>query len=627
MYQFLHRILSWTRRNFSMLTGTQSPVTIILTTFNQPARQIEFCVQSILNQTFREFTLLIIDDGSSNLETINYLNEISQNLDLRITIDFQINRGVIGARNYGIRNSRSRYLVFIDPDDSINSTFLEKCYLVAESYRSSNLAIVHTDVQTLGDRGNIWETSEMLYKKLLSYNTIPVCNLIRRAPLLKVGGFSQYMDIGYEDWECWVKISKFGYRSIRIPEPLFNYKFSETLGRDSSSRAQHDKIHERIKFYNPRPLHRIRTIHRKPLTIETLNSFFEFKTTDLRPVFIFVPWLLRDGGAENLLRTLAKGLVANGRTVVFVSTKNEISSGLRDFLDISPYIFDLSKFLMESDYLPFVNNLLNRANDPIVINCGSTWLYDNLSLLEKHKNGNMKSYDILFNEIGHLDNFISKQDLFNHVIPVHRKLESLILAKLNNDSRVKVTRIAAGIEPVRLQSKKPTQDKIQIGWIGRLSEEKRPHLFINSARNSKVKADFNLAGTGPLFNWMLELSSNLSNVKILGRVENNYEFLNSIDLLINTSSIEGIPLTALEAISLGVPVIAPDIGGMSELIIDGKNGYLYDKFDFESLVLKIQDTCNTPGKLIQMQKFTKEMGLPKEFLAETMNASFKSILD
>jgi glycosyltransferase involved in cell wall biosynthesis len=83
----------------------------------------------------------------------------------------------------------------------------------------------------------------------------------------------------------------------------------------------------------------------------------------------------------------------------------------------------------------------------------------------------------------------------------------------------------------------------------------------------------------------------------------------------------------MEAISQGVPVIAPNIGGMSELIIDGRNGFLYDVGDIDSLLSKIQMLINTPEQLARLQATTKEMGLPVEFHAENMIASFESIID
>jgi glycosyltransferase involved in cell wall biosynthesis/GT2 family glycosyltransferase len=601
------------------------PITVIITTFNQPDSEIDTCVTSIMQQTLTKFNLLIIDDGSTNPETRNYLNKLVKLGDSRIKIFFQNNQGVVKARNAALKLCRTKYLVFLDPDDSISRTFLEKCYLAAESYSGSNLAITHTDVLIKGVRSYIWHTSEMMYDNLINQNTIPTCSLIRRNIFKKVGGYSNYMSDGFEDWECWIKMSKVGYRSFRIPEPLFKYTFSENSGRDFQARQVHLELHNKIKFYNSMPYWKVRNLERTTVKKNVLDNSFNLASENKRTVFIFVPWLLQDGGAENFLRTLAKGLSKNGRTVVFIATNYETSSGILDYLDVSEYVYDLSKFLIEEDYLKFIKNLLNRFDTPIVVNCGSQWLYENLEELCSFKGEQITSFDILFNEVGHFNNFISNQNLFNGVIPVHKGLEFLLTQELKVKSKVK--RMPVGIVSTPILNAKHLNVRPKIGWIGRFSQEKCPELFIKSALESKVKADFYLAGMGHLFDEMKELSSDISNVKLLGRVDNNLEFLNSLDLLINTSSIEGIPLTAMEAISQGTPVIAPNIGGMSELIIDGQNGYLYDVDDFDSLISKIKLVVNTPGELARLQASTKQIGLPVEFHAETMIASFESIIN
>jgi glycosyltransferase involved in cell wall biosynthesis/GT2 family glycosyltransferase len=620
-----YQILKPIKNYFVLKLRKKVPITVVITTFNQSSSEIDFCVSSVMRQTLTKFNLLIIDDGSTNPATLNYLTKLDESNDSRIKIYFQNNQGVVKARNYALRSCHTKYLVFLDPDDSISKTFLEKSYLAAESYARSDLAICHTNVLINGDSNYVWNTSELIYGNLLNQNTIPTCNLIRRKVFKKIGGYSNYMSDGYEDWECWIKMAKFGYRSIQIPEPLFKYTFSENAGRDFESRKRHLELHNKMKFHNSKSHWKLRTLQRSPISKDVLDNSFNLAAGDKRAVFIFLPWLLKDGGAENFVRTLAKGLAEKGRTVVFIATKNETASGILDFLDISEYVYDLPKYLLEEDYLKFVKNLINRSIFPIIINCGSTWLYDNLNELISFKQPNIKSFDVLFNDVGHLNNFIAKQNYFNGVIPVYKVLESLILQEIKDKSKVK--RVPVGIVPNPISNTRLLHQRPQIGWIGRFSHEKCPDLFIKAALESKVNADFNLAGTGPLFSEMTKLSSDITNIKLLGRVENNLEFLNSIDLLINTSSIEGIPLTAMEAISQGVPVIAPNIGGMSELIIDGRNGFLYARGNIDSLLTKIQMLINTPGQLARLQASTKEMGLPVEFHAETMIASFESIID
>jgi glycosyltransferase involved in cell wall biosynthesis len=114
---------------------------------------------------------------------------------------------------------------------------------------------------------------------------------------------------------------------------------------------------------------------------------------------------------------------------------------------------------------------------------------------------------------------------------------------------------------------------------------------------------------------------------MLGEVENNLDFIASLDLVVSTSFVEGISLTAMEAIQLGVPVVAPRIGGMSELIKNGHNGYLYDVDDFNSLKSIVEFIFESPEVLKNLQKTTKEMGLPKQFEAESMITSYLKLLN
>ncbi|MCQ2450664.1 MAG: glycosyltransferase [Clostridia bacterium] len=81
------------------------------------------------------------------------------------------------------------------------------------------------------------------------------------------------------------------------------------------------------------------------------------------------------------------------------------------------------------------------------------------------------------------------------------------------------------------------------------------------------------------------LPENIS-VSFKGRIPNSeiYEYYNknNVNLFINVSSSEGLPVSIMEAISFGIPVIATDVGGTNEIVIDGKNGYLLDE-NFDTL--------------------------------------------
>ena len=100
-------------------------ISIIIPVFNAE-NTIENCINSILNQTYSNFEIIIIDDGSHDGSLIKCKN-VSKN-DSRIKVFSIENAGVSNARNYGIKKSRGKYIGFIDSDDIIDMDMYEILY-------------------------------------------------------------------------------------------------------------------------------------------------------------------------------------------------------------------------------------------------------------------------------------------------------------------------------------------------------------------------------------------------------------------------------------------------------------------------------------------------------------------
>ena len=84
---------------------------------------LEKCILSILNQSYRDFELILIDDGSTDRS--GEICDVYCSKDSRIKVIHQNNSGLSNARNKGIREATSDYLVFVDSDDWIDSNSLE----------------------------------------------------------------------------------------------------------------------------------------------------------------------------------------------------------------------------------------------------------------------------------------------------------------------------------------------------------------------------------------------------------------------------------------------------------------------------------------------------------------------
>lgn len=93
---------------------------------------IEKCLESIINQTYNNIEIILIDDGSTDKSGIicdNY-----SKIDNRIKVFHKKNGGLSDARNFGIKKSKGKYITFIDSDDSIESDYIEYLYNLIKKY-------------------------------------------------------------------------------------------------------------------------------------------------------------------------------------------------------------------------------------------------------------------------------------------------------------------------------------------------------------------------------------------------------------------------------------------------------------------------------------------------------------
>lgn len=149
----------------------------------------------------------------------------------------------------------------------------------------------------------------------------------------------------------------------------------------------------------------------------------------------------------------------------------------------------------------------------------------------------------------------------------------------------KVAMIHNGTEIHKNKFLKRDKDYFIIGSMGRLFPVKDYSLMVEIAREVKKETDkirFELAGDGPDRAMIMDLIDRyrLEKTFILrGFVENPVEFYQGLDVYLNTSRHEGIPMTILEAMLYEIPIVGPNMGGLKEMMKDGIEGYLVDGRD------------------------------------------------
>lgn len=175
------------------------------------------------------------------------------------------------------------------------------------------------------------------------------------------------------------------------------------------------------------------------------------------------------------------------------------------------------------------------------------------------------------------------------------------------------------------------KDHFIVGSSGRLFPVKDFPLMIEIARLlSNSHGDsfrFLLAGDGPEFEKISTLINDYDlndRFTLLGHQNNMSSFYNSIDLYINTSIHEGIPMTILEAFAHGIPVIAPAVGGIPEIVSEGEDGFLIetrDPHDFAKKCIYLQENESVR---VAMARSAQE-NVMKSFSAQTMAASYHQL--
>lgn len=110
---------------------------------------MEESLKCIINQTLRDIEIIVVNDGSTD-NSLSIITQISQ-IDLRIKIVNQENKGLSEARNAGIYVSHGEYLYFMDSDDILDIDTLENCYRICVK---NNLDFIFFDAEILDNKNN-----------------------------------------------------------------------------------------------------------------------------------------------------------------------------------------------------------------------------------------------------------------------------------------------------------------------------------------------------------------------------------------------------------------------------------------------------------------------------------------
>jgi glycosyltransferase involved in cell wall biosynthesis len=207
-------------------------VSVVLPTYNGFSRGFRaYAIESVLNQTYKNLELLIVDDGSKDDTSAfcqKYLDILY--LDTRIKYIHQQNKGVSTARNNGIKNSIGKYIAFIDDDDIWLENKLSEQVDFVEKICDKKFGLCYTSlafIDASGDKTGTFRSNNAagyVFEELLQKNIVNCTSsvLVSSAVFEDVGYFKESMSHA-EDYDLWLRISR-KYNVYSLNKPLVLYR-------------------------------------------------------------------------------------------------------------------------------------------------------------------------------------------------------------------------------------------------------------------------------------------------------------------------------------------------------------------------------------------------------------------
>ena len=186
-------------------------VSIIMPVYNL-GRYLDEAVDSALGQTFSDFEILIIDDGSTDPATVALLDTY-QRPKTRVIRSEHL--GVTSIRNRAIDLARGEYLTFFDCDDRMHPRLLERATACLDA--DPGLTFASCWVRLFEDVDWDWKPERCDLPMLLGDCSVATAALVRRQAVMDAGGFDPSMELGHEDWDLWLTLLARGGRGTIIP--------------------------------------------------------------------------------------------------------------------------------------------------------------------------------------------------------------------------------------------------------------------------------------------------------------------------------------------------------------------------------------------------------------------------
>jgi glycosyltransferase involved in cell wall biosynthesis len=211
-------------------------VSVIIPCYND-GQYLDDSVGSILNQSFEDFEILIVNDGSTDNATIQKLHSFNHP---KIKVLHKENGHLSSARNYGIKNATGEIIVTLDADDKFERKFIKKGVELLQS--DITIGAVTCYLKSFGLKKYKWKPLGGDVKNFLYRQESCASAMFRKECWQKTGGYDENMKTGYEDWEFWIRLTAAGWKVAVLNDYLLNYRVTDKSMLLTQSEPNRQKI-------------------------------------------------------------------------------------------------------------------------------------------------------------------------------------------------------------------------------------------------------------------------------------------------------------------------------------------------------------------------------------------------
>lgn len=225
---------------------TETKITVLMSVYNTPIEQFKDSIDSILNQTYKDFEFLIIDDGEKE-ECIRYLQECNDNRIKLIKNDR--NMGLAKSLNKGLKLAKGKYIVRMDSDDIAYPDRIEKQFKFIEE--NPQYSIVSTMAELFDDNGiygKIERSGEVTKNDLIKGTPfIHPTMIINRDVLNKIGGYPEYRRC--QDYAMAMNMYANGYKGYIVDQILLKYRMDKDGYKKKKFKYRIMEMQIRFKYF------------------------------------------------------------------------------------------------------------------------------------------------------------------------------------------------------------------------------------------------------------------------------------------------------------------------------------------------------------------------------------------